>query len=495
MSFFSIPVMALICISVPLYFLLPRDYRWCSLLFCSIGVIIAANPINSAIFVCVSVAVVYISAVLVEKGGKIQSNLFFALGVVFCLTSVGLLKTFAWTGIVGNYIIAPIGVSYYMFSVLGYLIDVKRGICAAEKNPFKFFLFATFFPCLLSGPIIRYSNVKAGLFEGHSFDLRRIVFGAERMIWGLFKKLVISDRMAVIVNNVFVDYSRLSGAYILFGILLFPIQLYADFSGCIDIIMGIAEIFGVILPENFELPFLSRSVAEFWRKWHITMGQWLRDYVFYTLLRSSLFKAINKNLSKKMDRKRSMKIVTWIALFITWVCIGTWHGGVASSIFGVGIFFGVVIILGEAFDPVMSTIKEKLGIKQESIGFRLFQYIRTFLLFAIGNSFFRQQAGLKEGFDMWIKVLINNGSGWYGQGSFIALGLDTPEWIALMVSVFVMVIAGLQRVKLDHNLRVAISDRNPVISYVVWLCLIVMIILFGWYGEGYSTQTFIYQQF
>lgn len=495
MIFFTGYNLILCCMFVIAYYIVPKKVRFCVLAVASATFVLIVNPVRSILFLFASVFLIYGCAIGIEKGNKIIKNILFVLGLVFSLATMGLLKTFVNLTPLWQYILAPLGLSYYTFTMMGYLIDVKREMFKAEKNPVKFLLFAVFFPTLLSGPIINYEAMKDKLFEGHSFDLQKIVFGAQRIIWGLFKKIVISDRIGVVVNQIFDNYTEYSGFYIIIAILFFPIQLYTDFSGCIDMIMGIAEIFGVDLPDNFSLPFLSKSVAEFWRRWHITLGNWLRDYVFYTILRAKFVKKLTKKFKQKVSTKKIMKYVTWCALLVTWFCIGLWHNGVPGSIFGVGIYFGVIIVLSEATEGIRSKAVKALRIKTDCFSYDLFAICRTYVLFAVGNMFFRQRAGLMAGFTMLKNIFPLNNIWIFTDGSMNALGLDGFEWSILAIAILIMIVAGLIRAKHEEGVRVWINNQNVLFSYLVWLVIIVLCILWGWYGEGYTSQAFIYQQF
>lgn len=495
MVFFS-GINLFICIFfVAFYYVVPKAVRWVVLAVATISMVALVNPLRSSIYAFLSVLLIYGCALGVEKTTGILKKIVFGVGILFAISSMALLKTFSGLTSIQYYIIAPLGLSYYTFTMIGYLIDVKREMYPAEKNPLKFALFGLFFPTLLSGPIMNYSSMKDKLYTGHEFDLQKIVFGVERIIWGLFKKMVISDRMGVVVNLVFDQYESYPGYYILLAVLLFPIQLYTDFSGCIDMIMGLAELFGIDLPENFSLPFLSESVAEFWRRWHITLGQWLKDYVFYSILRSSFVSGITKIMKKRMKYKKAMQIVTWLSLLITWYCIGLWHAGTWSSIFGVGLFFGGIIVISEMTEGGRDKLVQVLHVNTACFSYKLFKIARTYLLFAVGNSFFRQRKGLAEGFMMWGNMFRIRNPWIFVDGSLLNIGLDYAEWFVLGVALIILIIAGVAKAKLKSSLRLWIYNQNVLFSFFVWISIIVLCVLWGWYGEGYTTQAFIYQQF
>lgn len=211
-----------------------------------------------------------------------------ALGIVLIL---GALVTLKYLRVFGVTLAAPIGISYYSLQAISYMTDVYRGTQESCKNPIKVALYLSFFPQIMEGPISRFSETADALYGGNSIQFENLVFGYQRIIWGLFKKMVIADRLAPLVAKVFSNYNNFDGAAILVGVLAYTMQLYMEFSGCMDIIMGSGEIFGVPLPENFRQPFFAKNAGDFWRRWHITLGAWLKDYVFYPI---SLAKPVSK---------------------------------------------------------------------------------------------------------------------------------------------------------------------------------------------------------
>lgn len=185
----------------------------------------------------------------------------------------------------------PLGISFFTFQSVSYAIDVYQGKYECEKNIFKMGLFVSFFPQLLQGPIGRYDRLGKQLYSGHSFNLKNVEYGLQRIGWGLFKKVVIADRAAVLVLNVFNNYEAYSGFHYIMAVLMYSVDLYMDFSGGIDIVIGAAQMFGITMDENFRQPYFSKSIGEFWRRWHITLGTWMKDYIFYPM---SLSKKMNK---------------------------------------------------------------------------------------------------------------------------------------------------------------------------------------------------------
>ena len=223
-------------------------------------------------------------------------------------------------------VIVPLGISYYTFSLIAYLADVYWRKEKAEKNYFKFALFVMYFPKILQGPISRHKNLAPQLIEGHPFDYTRVCYGLQLALWGYFKKLVIADRLAVFVNEVFGNYMAYSGLIFVVAILLASVQLYTDFSGCMDIASGVSQIFGIELEKNFDHPFFARSAAEFWRRWHITLGSWFKDYVYMPLVVSPKVSKLAQMVKKVFGIRAGKAVMTIVPTGVVWVLTGLWHG-------------------------------------------------------------------------------------------------------------------------------------------------------------------------
>jgi D-alanyl-lipoteichoic acid acyltransferase DltB (MBOAT superfamily) len=196
----------------------------------------------------------------------------------------------------------PVGISFFSLQAVSYISDVYHRRIRADDNLGRLALFLAFFPVVVEGPICRYSDTAQTLYEGKPLEYENVTFGIQRMVWGLFKKLVIADRLNILVEKIFTNYRDYSGIVVLLGAVCYTLQLYADFSGCIDLTIGTAEMFGVTVPENFRQPFFSRTASEFWRRWHITLGTWFKDYLFYPLSLTKHVKKIGREARKKLGR-------------------------------------------------------------------------------------------------------------------------------------------------------------------------------------------------
>ncbi|MBO5743436.1 MAG: MBOAT family protein, partial [Clostridia bacterium] len=238
------------------------------------------------------------------------------------------------------------------------------------------------------GPIGRYTDMAPSLYAPRKFCYNSFVLGLERMLLGFFKKIVVADNIGIFVNQIYDTPSTYSGLTLLFATICYGIQLYADFSGYMDITLGVSRCFGITLAENFDTPYFSKSISEFWRRWHISLSSWFRDYLYYPILRSKLVISIGKTLSHKGYKKCSKSITTSIGLLITWLFIGLWHGSTLNYIF-YGLYHGFFIIIDASFSSVYQNLKNKLGIKQKSHAWQLFQMFRTFFIVCIGYILFR----------------------------------------------------------------------------------------------------------
>lgn len=386
----------------------------------------------------------------------------------------------------------PLGISFYTFTLLGYVIDVYYGLAEHQKNGFKLALYGLFFPNLVSGPILKYREHAEQFFAPHAFVYRQVTRGLQRMVWGFFKKLVIAERLGILVNTVYGSYETYSGAYIWVATAAYAFQLYTDFSGCMDIVLGMSESLGILLPENFQTPFFSKSVAEYWRRWHITLGVWMKDYVFYPLLRSKLFTDINRKLKEKCGKKRGKQLATFAAMFVLWLTVGIWHGGDWKFVIGSGLLHWCYIVLEELLAPGFARLLARLHLPAEGRFVTGFRILRTFFLVCIGDLFFRASS-VGDAFSMLAGAVRHFDLGILWDGSLLTLGLDGIEMaIAALSLLCLWTISLLQR---KGSVRDSIAKKTLPFRWILWYVLLFAVILFGCYGPGYSATEFIYQGF
>jgi len=481
---------------VAFYYVLPKKIRWIGILAGNAFFLYKSNSRMELLFWLCMALVTYaaafgISAVPEKKEAVRKVLLLFS--VTLLAATLILLQASSFFGL-PDLGLSPIGISYYTLSWIAYLCEAYWGTGAVQKNPLKFLTFAGFFPLLTSGPIVRYREVGNHVLDGNRLSYENLTNGAARIAWGFMKKLIIADRIAIFVNAVYGNPYRYPGAFLLVANVFFVIQLYADFSGCIDIALGSAEMLGIKLPENFDLPFFSQTLEEFWRKWHITLGGWLRDFILYPLLKSAPMQAIGRFGKKAFGKKTGKKLPTWIGLMISWFLVGFWHGGGWNYIFGVGILFGTVIILGDALSPVFAWIIKLLRINTDAFSWKAFRVVRTWFIFCFGLSFFRA-GSLMDGFRN-VKLAFTIHNPWiFFNGELYGLGLDRTDFNILAFFLAILAISAVLRAVTKKSIRALMAEQNLVFRWICYLLLVYAIIIYGCYGTGFNSASFIYQGF
>ena len=401
------------------------------------------------------------------------------------------LRSFAWdSNIQFVDIVLPLGISFYTFQSIGYLVDVYRGKYKAENNFIRFSLFISFFPQLIQGPISRFDELSKSLFCEKKLEKSVVYSGLQRILWGYFKKLVIADRILVAVHTIIQSPQQYQGAYVLLGAIFYAIQLYADFTGGIDITIGIGELFGIQIAENFKQPFFSKSVKEYWNRWHISMGTWFRDYLFYPVSISQPMKKITSFSKKYFGRTIGKKVPVYVSSFIVWFFTGLWHGASWNFIvWGLGNFF--LIFLSEECKTMYEWFHKKFPKVKETIVFQSFQVIRTFFLMSCLRMFdcYRDvsQTITMFGtmFTKWENIFFD--------GSLLKLGLTVVDYIIIMLGIILLVMVSILQKK--GSVRLQIRKCSPITRFVIWYGLFLVVLLFGAYGIGYDETQFIYNQF
>lgn len=284
--------------------------------------------------------------------------------------------------------ILPLGISFYTFTVIGYIVDVYRRDVKAEENYFKYLLFVSFFPQITEGPINRFKRTGLSLQATHEFDFDRCKKAGYRILLGLFKKVVIAGRFGVYVDRVYDNVHGYGGLTLLLATVFYAIQIYADFSGCMDMVMGIAALFGIDMDENFDKPFFSKSVSEFWRRWHVTLGAWFRDYIYNPVFKSEFCRKIKNSLKNTPLKKKSTNVIAAIALTCVWIFTGVWHGAAMHYVI-YGVYYGVIVIFSMLMSGVYKKIHKTLKINFESKAYHVFETVRTLCIVTGGFLIFR----------------------------------------------------------------------------------------------------------
>lgn len=478
MTYISITFYLFVLAALLLYYILPLKCRWLVLLGGSIFFywkVMEAGMAMAVILVTIMAA--YGMGLLLERvrnKGILAGAVLLMILPWFCIKN-------------GNYVleillhrdgvewIVPVGISFYTLQMISYLADVYMGRVTAQKNPAKFILYGMFFPQIVQGPIPRYDRLADQLYSGHRFDERMVVGGFYRILWGFFLKLMIADRAAVVVNEIFDNHYQYVGGYVLVAGVLYSIELYADFAACISISKGVANLFGIRLADNFNHPYLAVSVKDFWHRWHMSLSEWLKDYIYIPL-----------------GGSRKGRVRTYINLILTFIVSGIWHGaGLRFVVWG--LMHAAYQIVGRLTQNIQRKAAKLLGL-EEAAGVKLWiRRIWTFLCVMTAWIIFRAE-NLTTGIQMIGSMLRIRNLWIFTNDALLSLGLDWKEWVVLAVSVLILFVVSIKQER-----GVSFSNmifRQPVyVRWALYLIAIFGIMTYGVYGMGYDSQAFIYGGF
>lgn len=388
--------------------------------------------------------------------------------------------------------IIPLGISFYTFQAVGYLIDVYREDYEAERSFFRFLLFVIFFPQLIQGPISRYNDLSQTLYGRHAFNASSIWKGTERILWGYFKKLVIADRLLIAVNILKSDTVAYTGGYALILMIFYSLELYADFSGGIDITIGIARVLGITVKENFIRPYLSVSLADYWRRWHISMYTWFRDYVFYPLSTCRFTTDLSRLMKKSFGRSIGGKLPVYFSGLIVWLCTGIWHGPSWNFVVW-GLLNFLVLSLSNEAKPLYFRFRKSFRLA-ETGGYRAFTVIRTFMLVCVIN-LFDCLIPVRTTVRLILSVFdIRLYAGFFAYG-IGGLGLDMKDYILLLIACGTVLAVSVSEEKSGISIYDRIAGIGRFAPCMACSALFFVTMIFGVYGTGYDPAEFIYNRF
>ncbi|MBR5648327.1 MBOAT family O-acyltransferase [Pseudobutyrivibrio sp.] len=365
-----------------------------------------------------------------------------------------------------EHLIVPLGLSFYTMQMIAYLVDIYTDKIEPQKNILKYALFISFFPQIIQGPIPRYEQLGNQLFEGHSFDDRKLMRGIQLIIWGFFLKFMIADKAGIVVDTVFDGFEGYRGLFVLIAGVLYSLQLYTDFLACVTLSQGMAMLFGIELIDNFNHPYFADSIKDFWRRWHISLSSWLRDYI-YIPLGGNRKGALRKNIN----------------LLATFVVSGIWHGGGFKYLFW-GMMHGIYQVV-ESLVPYFS--------RKFTGPAKAFRVLINFFLVMIAWIIFRADT-LRIGLRMIYRMVSKFNPWILFDGSLYNLGLHEKEWKVLFVSLLVLLYVSRKQEK-GVVLRDVFETYNMAFRWVIYIGAIVTIWVFGTYGLGYNANDFIYGGF
>ena len=491
MLFNSYSFMIFFPIVLAIYFVIPKKARYMWLLLASYYFYMGWN-VKYAALIAFSTIITYVCGHLLGKtqhkkwviGGCIGINLailFFFKYFDFFMGSVN--QVLAKVGVsplqTGFDIILPVGISFYTFQALGYIIDVYRGDIEPEKNFFRYALFVSFFPQLVAGPIERSKNLLKQVDhveEIRLWNYKRIADGLTLMLWGYFLKMVIADRVAILVDTVYNQYWMYGSIEIILATFLFGIQIYCDFASYSQIAIGAAKVMGFELMENFNAPYLANSVKDFWRRWHISLSSWFKDYLYIPL-----------------GGNRCSRIKKYRNLMITFLVSGLWHGANWTFVIWGGLH-GIYQIIGDVLRPVKEKLNQKLAVKTESFSYKFGQIAITYILVSFTWLFFRAES-VTAAFDMIRSMFVKFNPWVLFDQSLYTLGLNVTEVHILLVAVVILILVDGVRFFKAQTIEKFLNEQCLYFRWGIIFFLIFYIFIFGSYGIGYSAQQFIYFQF
>ncbi len=474
MNFNSLQYLLFLPITLILYYALPKKLKNPALLIASYYFYACWQPAYACLMLF-STAATYVCGILMHKRAE-RKKLWLVLCLVVNFAILFFFKYFNFFfGALGTVlsvdmptlnVLLPVGISFYTFQALGYTMDVYRGTIPAEKSFVDYALFVSFFPQLVAGPIERTGNIIPQLKTPRRPSLKNFQSGLTLIIWGMMKKMIIADNMAVLVNTAYNNAPAHSGKQLAFATVCFAVQIYCDFSAYSDIARGSSRLLGIELMKNFDCPYGAQSIKDFWRRWHISLSTWFKDYLYFPL-----------------GGSRKGRVRTLLNLVIVFAVSGLWHGAAFTFVLW-GLLHGLYQVIGNLAMP----LKKKLYgvIKENNIILQIVRTLCTFILVCIG----------------WVLFRANSvGDAWYilkesltlsGVFDPFSLGLETPMLNALFASAIVLFAVDFS----NRNGRVSrFVNSHTVLRYAVYFVILLSIFVFGYYGSGFDPQDFVYFQF
>lgn len=509
-AFFVLAVMVL-------YYIVPKRFKWVVLLVSSY-LFYGIYSIKYLGLLIISTAITFYSALYIhklqlrEKEQKKESNKkpnkkrkrILILTLVINFSILAFFKYFNIT-VSGLYrltgcdvfsgfsqLVLPLGISFYLFQTTGYLLDVYWKRCDAETNLCKFALFASFFPQIVQGPISRYKQLAPQLFEPHKWDDNIVRDGIYKILGGLFKKMIIADRLSILVNSVMSEQWKYSGSVLFFVILIYGVQIYCDFSGGISIISGVANLFSIQLTPNFNRPLLATSVGDFWRRWHITLGSWMRDYVFYPVSLSKWFGKVSKNARRILGPKYGKIAAVSVSSLIVYILVGIWHGSSLKYI-AFGLWHGFFISLALFFEDFMLKLKKKLHMENQTWLWHLLGIVYTTIIVSLGRYFSRADS-LMQALSMFKRTLLNFSLSNYNFGIFLNSGLEPIDLWIVGLSVAAMLVYEIAAEQ-KFDIKKQFEKRSLATQLIIVYLFLLFLIYAGFYPSAGIVPNFIYMQY
>ncbi len=514
MSFTSIAFLCFLLLGLVVYYLVPGKWQWMVLLAAS-WVFYYSAGWHGFLYLAFTTISTYVAGLLLGKlnkersqlppeqkktgGERIKRKKKWVVAGAICL-NFGLLfvvKYYNFTAqalhlpLPSLNLLVPLGLSFYMFQSIGYVVDCYRGKYEPQRNLAKFSLFTSFFPQLIQGPISRYNELGPQLLAPHKFQADNLKYGIQLAMWGYLKKMI-ADRAAVPVNTIFGDLDAYGGAFVAIAVAFYCIQLYCDFSGGIDIAIGAAQMFGIEVTPNFRRPIFATTLTDFWRRWHITLGTWMKDYVFYPMSLSKPLGKLGKFTRRKFGGKLGKIIPTSIATFTVYFIIGIWHGANFRYIF-FGFWNGIIITGSFLLAGPLISLRNLLHIRENSLLHRWIGRVRTMLIVFVGR-YITRAPRLLVAFSLLWKTVSTPCLYQLRDGTFLSLGLKALDyWV---IGIGVVVILALEWFQEQGTpIRKTLEKKSVLVQ---WLCIflpLLILLVMHILGGEYISSEFIYKQF
>lgn len=474
----SIEFLFLLPIVVLIYYLIPRKIRQYYLLIVNL-VFYASFGLQFVPVLIGEGLLIWLASLVISKAGDCRQTVITVCSVVIILLT-SLMLTFRIGGRISESVVAPLGLSFFTLQAISYIVDISTGKTECEKNPIKLLIFLSFFPTVTSGPFFRFDT----FIKQHNDNIAhlkpeydRIVNGIVYMIYGYFLKLVIAERAAIPVNSVFdsFDDTEYGGIFLFVIAVTYSVQIYADFAGYSAIVIGMAQILGYDIPENFRAPYLSESIKEFWARWHISLSTWLRDYIYIPL---------------GGNRKGSTR--KHINVMITFVVSALWHG-LSGHFLIWGLLHGIYQVIGDLTKTFRKRMLPILGITEDSFFHKLLKKTGTFILVTVAWVFFRTSVRNAVGF-IWRMISSLQIDDMIG-GALWEQGLSPFGWLLLWVSCLIAI--GVDMVMYKKKMRIdeVLNTQGRLARCIAIIIISLTILILGIYGDQHDAGYFVYRGF